>query len=332
MDMNLAKSYCLVSLVGFGHAPFFSTRSRILQKFDKGCAVIGPNMPLSNGLPVYTERYRRKFLDQIIRFAFPFSEVPQTFCSMANRDCAFSSGIGNAEDKKKSCRLGNGTRACRDKRPGSILVIWRPGVGDDWFEGYFSRCLYLYRFEIDGTDSEMASVIVRIIETHIAFAKNFIRHEIQEKSTRSPLLLPPRNFEPKHLQELFENFRNNYPVGEEQINEFRNAWYKKSYHRPKGRRRGGFVDQREIGFSKDQMLHFRNVYNPLNRFEWHIDLLDAFYRFGVPYEVGLHYDVARKSGKISRPLNASFWNRTTRKQERRMETHINIAPDDAIRK
>jgi hypothetical protein len=225
------------------------------------------------------------------------------------------------------CDSDDGRRACRDKRPGSILVIWREGIGDDMFASSLNPCTYLRKLPLACTVDQ----IIDAVATHLRFTESIVWREIYEKPKRTPILLPVRNFEADRTSNLLAALQD-YPADAERLIEnFRSSWFDPGYRCPKGGRPGGFLDSRQIGFSKDRKRHDRRVSRQDDKLRTGLRLLRAFYRLGTPYEVGFHYDVCRPRGAKPRPLNAHFWNAAKEINEYRTDSYLNIAPDDEIR-
>ena len=320
---DLQKNYCLIALAGFGRE-FVAIRAHLKAVFRQRCEVIGRNMELFNGVPVYKQSHLANLLGEICAHAFPLSSTPEGFCAASSRRCrAFSDSSAAAV-----CESADGRKACRDKRPGSILVVWREGIGGDLLTDALSTCTYLYEFPTDGSEND----VVNVVTAHLDFSERILRREIYHAPKRTPILLPVRNFEPDYTSRFITSLHQHPPDAQRLIDEFRVAWFASSYRHPKGGRPGAFLDSRKIGFSKDRKLHDRRVPRQVSRVRTALRLLDAFYRLGSPYEIGFHYDVCRPRRTKPRPLNADFWNPAHEVYEHRTEVYLNIAPDDEIRK
>ena len=325
---ELEKDYCLVSLVGFDRE-FYFLPNAINRFFQRRCAVVGPRMDFHQGNREYSDLYRCKILQNIVKYAFPYADKPQSFGQISGRMCPHKADT--IVSPRSCCETDLGRRACRDSRPGAVIMIWRPWTGSDWIIENLKHSLYLYRFDYKGDQDKITRIIIDIVEEHIYISKQVLRSEIHNNPSRTPLLLPPENFEPGDTKDFFWEFQNHKIGNFDGIEAYRTQWYNSRIRHAKGSKVGGFIDSREILFAKDAMKHYRRMPNIQNSLDEHLDLLDAFYRFGVPYEVGFHYDVFRHRHTKPRALNAQFWNRKTMQFETRRDLSINISPDDAIR-
>jgi hypothetical protein len=265
-------------------------------------------------------------LSEIVRYAFPYAAQPETFCSRSAQNCR----AANKNIIGRRCDSDLEKKACRAKRPGSILVIWRSGIFDGFITRELSLSLYLVKSLPAKSNQEAVQSTISIVRQHFSMYRDVLQPEILDPK-KTPLLLPPRNFEARETAELLRSLHDHQVRDRSSIQEFRSRWYNINYRHPKGGRPGGFVDQREIGFSKDPQYHNRSLKNVSSSIKESVDLLDAFYRLGCPIEIGFHFDVCRPRKAKPRPLDANFWNRATGQMEMRREHHLNISPDDAIR-
>jgi hypothetical protein len=321
---GLQKDYCLIALAGFGRE-FFAIQARLKAEFRQRCEVVGRNMELLNGVPVYKQNHLANLLHDICEHAFPLSLNPEGFCPASGRRCRAVPVSGTSS--AVVCESGDGRLACRDKRPGSIIVIWREGIGDDIFAKALNSCTYLYKLAKGSSVEE----VIDVIAAHLDFSGTILWKEIHHGPKKTPILLPVRNFEPDDTATFVGSLHHHPPDAQRLIDDFRATWFDSSYRSPKGGRPGAFLDSRQIGFSKDRKIHDRRVSRQSDEVKTKLRLLGAFYRFGIPYEIGFHYDVCRPRRSKPRPLNASFWNGAREAKEHRTEVYLNIAPDDEIR-
>ena len=160
-----------------------------------------------------------------------------------------------------------------------------------------------------------------------------IREEVQEKDSRTPLLLPLENFGSKHVRESVQGLP--YSIGIQDrgsIDADFESYVGKlqmSARLEAGARRTSFTDERGLRFETLQKAGSRHgglisAKTPHNA----VCFLKGHLRLGVPFHSAFHYDVTGRDGaRVHKEMPDCHGHM----EMRTGNPHVNIYPNDFIR-
>jgi hypothetical protein len=163
--------------------------------------------------------------------------------------------------------------------------------------------------------------------THVRKLATALKKEFVERDSRTPLLLPLRNFRSTELNQLMidvQNFRTGEPDYDVSLRRLINS------RGPQSLRESGktfFENRNSIRFygpSKGGARHGLPVYNPPHNLTC---MVNAFFRLGARYDVRFHYDCQYAAGQIG----GIFPNCHDHEENWSKRTHLNVAPNDFTR-
>ncbi len=176
------------------------------------------------------------------------------------------------------------------------------------------------------------NALVSILRDRVQAAKTALKtltKEVRDRSNRTPLLLPVRNFHSKILVEMLQTIQRDTPGSpspdsflRDVMADFENA------------HRAEHADDHLYQFRDDRSIAFKAPGRACHAFarpSWaHPDtcILSGRRRLGAPYNRAFHYDCLKKQGH---PLKGAFFGCHEASAERCGDPHLNIAPNDFVR-
>jgi hypothetical protein len=158
-----------------------------------------------------------------------------------------------------------------------------------------------------------------------------LRREVKERDSRTPLLLPVRNFNSPILDELIVEVQKLRPKEKDYDLPLRALIGSKGLLPVRqvvaGRAKTYFENRNAIRFygpSKAGPRHGLPSYKAPHNFGC---LVNAYFRLGVRYDAAFHYDCQY----ANRHIGGRFPNCHSEEQACSLNTHINISPNDFIR-
>ena len=206
----------------------------------------------------------------------------------------------------------------------SVLVStvnWHPEF--DWQNGVAS-----------GTAVNVsANRLVQLIESEasrLAAAQKGMCKELIERSNRTPLLLPAKNFKSDLLAPLFLEVQGHLQrerTTSDHVRRSADAFTTVHQHSSEGE--AAFLDNREVVYKAPGKLRHGFA---RGRAGGHTDkcIIAARYRLGSPYDPAFHWDCTRKH-KPEKNLKGDFDGCHTPPESKEGDPHINIAPNDFVR-
>lgn len=159
-----------------------------------------------------------------------------------------------------------------------------------------------------------------------------IRKEVVERSNKTPLLLPIRNFKSRYLTNKLQQLQNNLSSCEEHTEKIREYIHEieqvHPIHCDDRNKSRFFIDEREVWFrapGRDRHAFSRPK-------KGHLDtcILSGYRRLGVAYDPAFHYDCTNKFGKGK--LKGEFFTcHGDLAKSMEGNPHLNIAPNDFVR-
>lgn len=163
---------------------------------------------------------------------------------------------------------------------------------------------------------------------HVRKLVSALRKEFRERDSRTPLLLPVRNFRSRKLNELLLEIQKLRPPEDDYDVPLRSLVDAKGLSSVREtKKRTFFENQSSIRFygpSKAGARHGIPVYQPPHKFGC---IVNAYFRLGARYDVAFHYDCQLADGRIS----GRFPNCHDGEDICSSKTHLNISPNDFIR-
>jgi hypothetical protein len=157
-----------------------------------------------------------------------------------------------------------------------------------------------------------------------------IRKEIRERDTKTPLLLPVRNFKSSSLLPLLvgvQQLRPTVPDYDVPVRKFVDAAGISSQRKGTGKKNSFFMDNRSLEFCGPTKAGARHGKPGLDDgTHRHECLVNAYFRLGVRYDVAFHYDCSA-GGHIK----GQFPNCHDAVENVSARTHVNISPNDFVR-
>jgi hypothetical protein len=151
------------------------------------------------------------------------------------------------------------------------------------------------------------------------------REKFEVSPRMTPIFLPKVNFfgfGSTEFLDLYENFSSS------KVEALRRKYYQSTYRSVRNRKPGAFFTTSNIIYQKDPTKHKFFIGPASDGLSHYKALLRAFFRFGVPIEEGLHYDVHKRNGYFS---GEKFWDEKANKWVAVSGAYINITPDDHLR-
>jgi hypothetical protein len=163
---------------------------------------------------------------------------------------------------------------------------------------------------------------------HVRKLVQALRKEFRERDSRTPLLLPVRNFKSQALNELLIEVQKLRPGNQDYDVPLRKLIDAKGLVSTKdGPRKSFFENRNSIRFygpSKAGARHGLPSYSEPHTSEC---LVNAYFRLGTRYDVNFHYDCQYEDGHI----RGEFPNCHRELESCSSKTHLNISPNDYIR-
>lgn len=166
---------------------------------------------------------------------------------------------------------------------------------------------------------------------HVRKLFGALQREVKERDSRTPLLLPVRNFSSSALNELIVEVQKLRPREQDYDVPLRTLVGSKGLlsvrQVEKGRTRTYFENRNAIRFygpSKAGPRHGLPSYKAPHNLGC---LVNAFFRLGVRYDAAFHYDCRY----ANRHIGGRFPNCHSEEQACSLSAHLNISPNDFIR-
>lgn len=164
--------------------------------------------------------------------------------------------------------------------------------------------------------------------THTKKLVQALKKEFNERDSRTPLLLPVRNFKSQELNDLIIDVQKLRPNSQEYDIPLRNLIEAKGPISIKDGPKKSFFENRNLvrfyGPSKAGARHGLPSYSEPHH---SVCLVNAYFRLGARYDVNFHYDCQYENGHIS----GDFPNCHGTLDHRTAKTHLNISPNHFIR-
>jgi hypothetical protein len=163
---------------------------------------------------------------------------------------------------------------------------------------------------------------------HVRRLVQALKKEFRERDSRTPLLLPVRNFKSHVLNELLIEVQKLRPGNPDYDVPLRELIEAKGLVSIKDGPKNSFFENRNsirfYGPSKAGARHGLPSYS-----EPHTSacLVNAYFRLGTRYDVNFHYDCQYKDARLS----GEFPNCHGEPESHSSRTHLNISPNDFIR-
>lgn len=282
--------------------------------------------------------YSRTYVSEIVRlmteYAFPDSTEAVGYCALSGKNCVYQNGGDGKLVVGKHCELAKQRRACRLRRPGIIIIFARRLVGFDSLMDQLRACAFVIPSDVSSS-IENQHLGDSDVEHCVCELKSFLENDLpvlkEEMLNQSPSkivpLLPLNNYLAKNNLRLVEQVMSNRVPMKPLFASVRKDFYDAKFLNPKTRVPGAFILGKSIAFQKDRIPHSLHVDQTYSLYP--LNLLEAHYRFGVPYEEGFHYDVCKS--KRDEPLHETFIDAYTGVMSDSTRSHLNITPTDLVR-
>lgn len=255
----------------------------------------------------YTDAKANRLVDLACDAVFGQDKRPLSFCSHEERSCSLS------HHSKKRCRLDdNGT--CGLMKPGSLILFMQEGINEEVVLRKLHYSAFVISIPKDCYDREDKTFSCIIHNISYSLPKiNELRSEMA--SSRTPFLLPPLNFRDEKLSSLLGS-AGTLGLDRSKMKDFK----ARSFNRPER----SFQGRNQLLFSPAHERH-----GEAGPQEDPAIALSRYFRLGVAYDAGFHYDVRRPSQK-SFDGSIEFQCRVSGNAHP-SGTHVNVLVDDCLR-
>ncbi|MFM0643405.1 hypothetical protein PQR14_03675 [Paraburkholderia bryophila] len=223
----------------------------------------------------------------------------------------------------------------------ALFYVQRDGMNADVLEAALFPHVFMVPIDWSMTKADKHGVgqsknelvqKLRLVCTEVRKALPAIKREFSEGAQRTPLLLPYRNFESRHLlghlkyvQSSLLAKSDKFTIIEQAVAKFRHLHPPQKIQEGHKAGRRYFVDARGIQF-KPPGHELHGLHHPSGEHN-EICYISAKRRLGAAYNPTLHYDCQK-----GEPFSALFFDCHENKREAlSVKKHINIAPNDNIR-
>lgn len=238
---------------------------------------------------VYRQKSIADLMERSLPYLMPSARYPRGFCPLHDKPCKLLfKGRGNC---KKTDR-----QACRMQRPRFVTLIYHRGQRVRVLRESFTIGVHAVGFpqEVYKSKTKTAAFIEELFDGQRERAR-WLDQQLSGQSQSTPLLLPVRNFEAGgELKKLLESGDDTGET-ENTIERFRRIYWRK-------RPIAGFQDRRKLVFRPANERHGppRIEDNEEENKRLAGSILGQYYRMGVLYPEGFHYDVQCASGGLEK--------------------------------